>query len=245
MRFLSFFLLVFIIIACKDKTPPLEDKENQIIEKKIEETTSEEINEEKPKEELLPEENKEADDKKDLKSEFKEITSMSGIVIDIKYATEDNFTKKQIYDCGKCFLRPEATNKIVEAHKAIKKKHGYGLKMFDCYRPLPAQQRLWDVVPNADYVTPPSKGSMHNRGLAVDLTLVDKDGKELDMGTAYDFFGKEAHTDNMSLPKQVLENRKILKDAMNEVGFKGIRTEWWHFSLDANASLASWEWKCN
>lgn len=178
-------------------------------------------------------------------SDFKEITAGSGIQLDIKYATKDNFTKKQIYDCGKCFLRPEATNKIVEAHKMLKAKHGFGLKMFDCYRPLPAQQRLWDVVPNADYVTPPSKGSMHNKGLAVDLTIVDKDGKELDMGTPYDFFGKEAHTDNLSLPKHVLQNRNLLKETMNSVGFKGIRTEWWHFSLETKAVLSSWEWKCN
>ena len=68
------------------------------------------------------------------------------------------------------------------------KEHKLGLKMFDCYRPRPAQQRLWDVVPDPDYVTPPAKGSMHNRGLAVDLTLVDANGKELNMGTPYDFW---------------------------------------------------------
>jgi zinc D-Ala-D-Ala dipeptidase len=246
-HFLAVFFTLFIL-GCKRESPAVTEKidadpTSEMVEEKAvtpEETSKETVAKEEPKKEteVLPEEKK-------VKSDFKEITPMSGIAIDIKYATSDNFTKKQIYPCGKCFLRPEATEKIVKAHKILKEKYGYGLKMFDCYRPLPAQQRLWDVVPNADYVTPPSKGSMHNKGLAVDLTIVDKEGKELNMGTPYDFFGKEAHTDNLSLPKQVLENRNILKSVMNELGFNGIRTEWWHFSLNAGAELSSWEWKCN
>jgi D-alanyl-D-alanine dipeptidase len=167
------------------------------------------------------------------------------VKVDIKYATKDNFTKKQIYPCGKCYLRAPAAQAIKKANEILKKKYNYSLKMFDCYRPRPAQQRLWDAVPNADYVTPPSKGSMHNRGLAVDLTIVDDNGKDLDMGTPYDFFGIEAHTDNMSLPKKVLENRKLLTSVMKEVGFNGIRTEWWHFSYTASAELSDWEWSCN
>lgn len=181
---------------------------------------------------------------KDEEAEFKEITNKEGIVLDIKYATKDNFTKKVIYPCGRCYLRPQAARKIVAAHHWLMKNHNLGLKMFDCYRPRPAQQRLWDVVPDPDYVTPPSKGSMHNRGLAVDLTLVDKNGKELDMGTPYDFFGKEAHTDNTNLPAKVLQNRSILKQAMQQQGFNGIRTEWWHFSLNQSSPLSDWEWAC-
>lgn len=248
---MKYFIIVafsLLLITCKrENTSIPKEKEINKIESSVEEKyiDKDSIIEKSSEKEILNEESKTSTDDKAIKSDFKEITTGSGIAIDIKYATENNFTKKQIYNCGKCFLRPEATEKIVQAHKALKAKHGFGLKMFDCYRPLPAQQRLWDVVPNADYVTPPSKGSMHNKGLAVDLTIVDKDGKELDMGTPYDFFGKEAHTDNMNHPKHVLENRKMLKDVMNEVGFKGIRTEWWHFSLNTNAALSSWEWKCN
>ena len=113
--------------------------------------------------------------------DFREITSEQGILLDIKYATKDNFTKKVIYPCGRCYLRPGVAKKIEAAHQWLKNEHKKGLKMFDCYRPRPAQQRLWDVVPNPDYVTPPAKGSMHNRGLAVDLTLVDLNGKELNL----------------------------------------------------------------
>jgi D-alanyl-D-alanine dipeptidase len=176
--------------------------------------------------------------------DFREITTEQGILLDIKYATKDNFTKKVIYPCGRCYLRPDVAQKIEAAHQWLQNEHKKGLKMFDCYRPRPAQQRLWDVVPNPDYVTPPAKGSMHNRGLAVDLTLVDQNGKELNMGTPYDFFGKEAHTDNTNLPAAVLENRRLLKQAMTAQGFSGIRTEWWHFSINDSAPLSDWEWPC-
>lgn len=169
----------------------------------------------------------------------------SSILLDIKYATTDNFTKSKIYDCAKCLLRPEAAAAIVEAHKTLKKK-GLGLKMFDCYRPRPYQQKLWDKVPNPDYVTPPAKGSMHSRGAAVDLTIVDANGKELDMGTPYDFFGREAHTDNLTLPPKVLANRKLLRQTLEAVGFKGIRTEWWHFSYKSKVwPLSDYVWPCN
>lgn len=181
----------------------------------------------------------------DIDATFSEIGTDDGIATDIKYATKDNFTKKIIYPCGRCYLRPEAAQRIKKANEWLRKEHKLGLKMFDCYRPRPAQQRLWDVVPDPDYVTPPAKGSMHNRGLAVDLTLVDASGKELNMGTPYDFFGVEAHTDNTALPAEVLKNRKLLQQALAAQGFSGIRTEWWHFSLNLSAPLSDWEWPCN
>jgi zinc D-Ala-D-Ala dipeptidase len=167
------------------------------------------------------------------------------IRLDIRYATTDNFTKAQIYDCPRCLLRTEAAEAVVKAHKELKKKN-LGFKMFDCYRPRPYQQRLWDKVPNPDYVTPPAKGSMHSRGAAVDLTIVDAEGKELDMGTPYDFFGPEAHSDNLSLPAKVLSNRQLLRETLSAVGFKGIRTEWWHFSFQGKEwPLSDYVWPCN
>jgi D-alanyl-D-alanine dipeptidase len=179
------------------------------------------------------------------KSGFSDVATLDpSIKLDIRYATADNFTKSKIYDCPRCLLRPEAAKALARAHKALQKR-GLGLKMFDCYRPRPYQQRLWDKVPNPDYVTPPAKGSMHSRGAAVDLTLVDKSGKELDMGTPYDFFGREAHTDNTNLPAQVLVNRRLLREALEAVGFKGIRTEWWHFSFQGkNYPLSDYVWPC-
>jgi D-alanyl-D-alanine dipeptidase len=166
------------------------------------------------------------------------------IRLDIRYATRNNFTKEQIYDCPQCLLRPEAAVALVKAHHALQQK-GYGLKMFDCYRPRPYQQRLWDKVPNPDYVTPPDKGSMHSRGAAVDLTIVDLQGNELDMGTPYDFFGVKAHADCKDLPANVLENRRLLRETLEAFGFKGIRTEWWHFSYQAKQfPFSDYLWPC-
>ena len=176
---------------------------------------------------------------------WKELVDLDpSILLDIRYATPDNFVGEQMYDCGRCFLRPEAALAMVKAQNMLKKK-GYGLMMFDCYRPRPYQQRLWDKVPDARYVTPPAKGSMHNRGLAVDLTLVDSEGKMMDMGTDYDFFGERAYQTFTDLPDNVLANRKLLNETMDAVGFKPIRTEWWHFSQRGSSyDISDMVWPC-
>ncbi len=176
---------------------------------------------------------------------FRDVTALDpSIRLDIRYATDNNFTKAKIYDCPRCLLRPEAAAAIVKANSLLKAK-GMSLKMFDCYRPRPYQQRLWDKVPNPNYVAPPAKGSMHSRGAAVDLTIVDAKGKELNMGTGYDFFGVEAHSDNMNLPAEVLKNRRLLRETMEAVGFKGIRTEWWHFSYRGKVfPFSDYVWPC-
>lgn len=179
-------------------------------------------------------------------SQWKEIINTNGLQLDIRYATENNFTKAQIYECDRCFLRPELANIILQIHQDIKTKYGYGLKLFDCYRPRPAQQKLWDIVPNAMYVTPPKKGSMHNRGLAIDLTILDQDGNPLDMGTEYDFFGKEAHRTYEHPDPIVRKNRQLLKLLMEAHGLSGIRTEWWHYSLKTvSYDFDNWEWPCS
>ncbi len=166
------------------------------------------------------------------------------IVLDMRYATINNFVKEQLYDCGRCFLRPEAAKAVAEANQALGKL-GLRLKMFDCFRPLPVQQRLWDKFQNPSYVTPPSKGSMHNRGLAVDLTIIDQTGEELDMGTEFDFFGKEAHHTYTGHSEEVNKNRLLLKKTMEDAGFRGIRTEWWHYSYSKRTyKLSEMLWNC-
>lgn len=178
-------------------------------------------------------------------SQWKEIKAEDGIILDLRYATENNFTKNQIYDCPRCFLRPDLAIKIKRMQAEIHERYGLSLKLFDCYRPRPAQQKLWDIVPDEKYVRNPSKGSMHNRGLAVDVTLVDDMGIELDMGTEYDFFGRKAHTDFYNLPEEVIKNRKVLSKMMEIHGLKGIQSEWWHYSLQTvRAPLDDWEWPC-
>lgn len=181
-----------------------------------------------------------------IPNDWNEITGKEGFVVDIKYATSDNFTKKQIYDCGRCFLRPEASEALKMVQAELKENFGFGIKVFDCFRPRPFQQKLWDIVPNPDYVTPPEKGSMHSRGLAIDLTIVDKKGKELNMGTPYDFFGKEAHHDFSGHNADINKNRLLLKSIMEKHGFASIRTEWWHYSYKSKSyPLDEWVWQCN
>jgi zinc D-Ala-D-Ala dipeptidase len=106
-------------------------------------------------------------------------------VYDMKYATNDNFLKTKVYDCPECFLRMKTVKALIEANRKCIKK-GCRIKLFDCYRPLDIQKKMWAIVSNPEYVANPAKGSIHNRGGAVDITLVYANGKELDMGTPFD-----------------------------------------------------------
>jgi D-alanyl-D-alanine dipeptidase len=167
------------------------------------------------------------------------------IIEDVRYATMNNFVEQIMYDCPACYLRPEAAAAVGEAHKMLKAKGYGGLKMFDCYRPRPIQQKLWDKVPDARYVTPPWKGSMHNRGLATDLTIVDSLGNQLDMGTKFDYFGIEGYHTYAKHSPEILVNRTLLKATMYAVGFRHIRTEWWHYSyMKASYPISDWLWDC-
>lgn len=151
-----------------------------------------------------------------------------GIVLDIRYATTNNFTKKQIYDAPRAMLRRAAAEKL-KLVQADLQKQGMGLKIYDAYRPLSAQRKLWAIVPDERYVANPAKGSKHNRGAAVDLTIVAKDGQELEMPTPYDDFTEKAHWNYNRLSEQVLKNKRLLREVMERHGFAGISTEWWHF----------------
>jgi len=147
---------------------------------------------------------------------------------EIRYATANNFTKQVIYPAARCLLQPDAAARLQRVQAALQAKK-LGLKVFDCYRPLSAQRRLWAIVPDERYVANPAKGSRHNRGAAVDLTLVDADGRELDLGTPYDDFTPRAHRDARDLPAAARANRRTLDEAMAAEGFVGLPTEWWHF----------------
>ncbi len=168
----------------------------------------------------------------------------TNFIIDMKYATTDNFVGEKMYDCSRCFLRPKVAKQLKKAQEEFM-THGFQLLLLDCYRPRPIQQLLWDKFPNPSYVTPPSRGSMHNRGKAVDLTFVDKNGQQLEMGSPYDYFGKEAHHTYLDLPKEILDRRILLKETLAKYGFQGIRTEWWHYSYsDVPFGLSDWLWEC-
>jgi len=164
---------------------------------------------------------------------------------DMRYATENNFMKSKVYDCAECYTRAKTAKALLRANAEFREK-GYKIKFFDCYRPNSVQYKMWAIVPNPQYVANPVKGSIHNKGGAVDITLVSLDGEELDMGTDFDFFGRKAYHDNMDLPQGILANRKLLKETMERHGFWSIRTEWWHYNLStgSNDKVADFKWDC-
>lgn len=167
-------------------------------------------------------------------------------VYDMKYATDDNFLKSKVYDCAECYLRLKTVKALVKANSKFMKL-GYKIKLFDCYRPLDVQKKMWAIVSNPNYVANPSKGSIHNRGGAVDITLVDNYGKELNMGTPFDFFGPEASHDYYNFSKEIIDNRALFKKIMISAKFQSFDSEWWHYNLK-NAKLdpiSNFKWKCN
>ena len=149
---------------------------------------------------------------------------------DMKYATMDNFLKEKVYNCSDCLVRYKTAKQLARANDSFKKV-GYKIKFFDCYRPLSIQKKMWTIYPDKRYVANPIKGSNHNRGSAVDITLVDSLGIALDMGTKFDFFGRKAHHAYQNLPQEVLQNRELLKSVMETNGFWSITSEWWHYNL--------------
>ena len=152
------------------------------------------------------------------------------IVYDLRYSTNHNFTKEQLYKDGdKTYLRRPVALALADVQNELKAL-GYGLKIFDAYRPYKITEKIWSRVGDERFAADPKKDSNHNRGIAVDLTLIDlKTNKELEMGTDFDSFSDTAHTSFIHLPKQVLKNRFLLKELMIKHGFHIFETEWWHF----------------
>lgn len=169
----------------------------------------------------------------------------STILLDIRYATTNNFMELQIYDCPACFTRAKTAKALLKIHRSLQQQ-GLGLKMFDCYRPSSAQYKLWKKMPDRRYVAPPEKGSVHSRGGAVDLTLVVLEtGQELEMGTPYDYFGREAYWSYTKHPESINNNRQLLRSTMEKYGFKITTTEWWHYSYRrAWYPLSNMQWPC-
>lgn len=150
------------------------------------------------------------------------------IIVDMKYATTDNFLNRKMYSINECYLNADVARKLVNTQEYLKKS-GLGLKCFDCYRPHSVQFEMWKIVPDGRYVANPAKGSKHNRGIAVDLTLVNASGDQLEMPTKFDDFTQKAWRDYPDLNEKVKKHRRWLRDAMEKNGFTSIRTEWWHY----------------
>ncbi len=168
----------------------------------------------------------------------------SSILVDLRYSSDRNFTGKDMYGAlNRCYLQKDVADKLVAAQIELRKQFPYySLLVFDGARPVSIQQYMWDSVQlppgdRAKYLSNPENRSLHNYGAAVDLTIVDDNGRELDMGTPYDFFGELAHprSENANyaegkLTTEQIINRELLRSVMSKAGFTRIETEWWHFN---------------
>ncbi|MFI5185661.1 MAG: M15 family metallopeptidase [Chitinophagales bacterium] len=153
-----------------------------------------------------------------------------GIRYDLRYATLNNFMHEQLYKNGDVtFLRLPVAEALSKVQQELNAK-GLCLKIWDAYRPYSATVKMWEPIKDDRYVADPKKGSGHNRGIAVDLTIIEKrTGAELNMGTGFDNFSDTAHQDFKNLPEETLQNRLLLKTVMEKYGFIALETEWWHF----------------
>ncbi|MFN0057692.1 MAG: M15 family metallopeptidase [Planctomycetota bacterium] len=150
------------------------------------------------------------------------------IVIDLRYATPRNFTGQILYGAPRALLRAPVARRLARVQDALRVR-GVGLKVLDAYRPHSAQVRMWELVPNGDYVADPRRGSRHNRGAAVDVTLVNSAGQELEMPSGYDDFTPAAHRGAPGASSIARANSELLERHMRAEGFEGLPTEWWHF----------------
>lgn len=164
-------------------------------------------------------------------------TMVEDLVLDLRYATPDNFLKRKVYpDGARCLLLPDAARRLKQAADALRPQ-GYRLKVYDCYRPRAVQWEMWKIMPKPGYVADPRKGSNHNRGAAVDLTLVTLDGQPVEMPTEFDDFSPKAHQAYKGGTPASREHREVLRKAMTDTGFLPNKMEWWHFDLPGATKL--------
>lgn len=157
--------------------------------------------------------------------------AIPSVVLDIRYATKNNFTGQVMYKQARAFARKPVVERLKKIQAELKKK-GYGLKIFDAYRPYAITVSFYEKASDKNFVANPAKGSKHNRGCAVDLSIVYlKTGKDVPMPTPYDSFEAAAAPDYKELPAQIIKNRDFLIETMQTHGFRVIHNEWWHFDF--------------
>ena len=160
----------------------------------------------------------------------------SNIVVDLRYATNNNFTKKQIYDKSICLLQEKTLKKLISANEEFNSL-GYKIKIWDAFRPKHIQLYLWDLIKDRRFIASPYVNwSRHNRGSAIDITLVTMDNKELEMPTGFDTFSEKSYRNALDISENAKKNSELLSSIMIKHGFKTIDTEWWHFD-DSNADI--------
>lgn len=150
--------------------------------------------------------------------------------LSIAYATSDNFTGRPVYARAGSYLHPDAADALRRAI-VFARALGLRLKIFDAFRPSEAQWALWTVRPDPEFLADPRRGSPHSRGVAVDLTLIGPDGRDLDMGTGFDAFTPLSHHGSLEVSPEAQRNRLLLLGLMTSAGFDFYRNEWWHYQL--------------
>lgn len=164
------------------------------------------------------------------KNDFVEVKNViPDINVELRYASENNITGKILYSDNRAFLRYGTAVKLKGAQEDLSKM-GYSIRIWDAYRPREVQWSLWKVVPDTRYIVNPKTGSVHSRGAAVDVTVVDKNGKELDMPTDFDEFGSKSEREYKGASEIEKKNAQMLEEIMVKSGFNSVFTEWWHFN---------------
>lgn len=156
------------------------------------------------------------------------MTVVPDAILDVRYATADNFLKTAVYPSADVFLRKSTARRLKKAAGQLRKK-GFRLIIFDGYRPLSVQKKMWEIMPDPRFVANPVKGSFHNRGGAVDVSLAARDGAALEMPSDYDDFTVEASGSGPLASPRARENLALLRRAMEAAGFKSLKEEWWHY----------------
>lgn len=163
-------------------------------------------------------------------------TYIPKIILDIRYATTNNFTGEKIYKSARAFARRPVAEALKKAQEDFNAQ-GVGIKIFDAYRPYAATVKFYEVYHDTTFVASPYRGSRHNRGCAIDMTLVNlKTGKELKMPTGYDAFVKEARPTFPLKDPEIKKNRDLIITVMQKYGFKVNSSEWWHFDFKGYSS---------
>ena len=158
-----------------------------------------------------------------------------GVEVALAYATSDNLAGRPVYARAAAFLHPDAAQCLARACK-LAAALGYRFRIYDAFRPKEAHDQLWAARPDPEFVADPTQGSDHSRGVAIDLTLIDKDGRALDMGTAFDACEKSSYHGSTDIPLQAQRNRFILLGVMVAAGWNHNPHEWWHYQLPGSRS---------
>lgn len=224
--FITAIMITAVMTACGQKKNVTTDDVSEKEMANIQETAAQEVTAQEIITQEITTEKEPEDDEYVLVKKY-----IPDIYVELRYATENNFTGVKIYDFTEAYLRYGTVKKLAQVQKELKLQ-GYSLKIWDAYRPFEAQQKLWEVYPDPNYVANPANGmKKHNLGGTVDITMVAADGSVISMPTEFDDFSLKADRDYSDIEdEEAVKNVMILQNAMENNGFTGYQGEWWDYS---------------